>query len=947
MQYGLGIDLGTTQTAAAVRVDGRIEVVRLGGRRAEIPSLVFVRPDGGLLIGEAAERRGQAEPGRLAREFKRRIGDPVPILAGGVPFSAHALTAKLLRHVLDEVVKLQDGPPAVLTVTHPANWGPYKREQLDQALRLADTGPVLLRTEPEAAALQHATARRIAPGATVAVYDLGGGTFDAAVLRRDGEGFQLLGEPEGIEQLGGADFDEAVFGHVLGVLGSQIEGLDPNEPEVVTALARLRRDCVEAKEALSFDTEVMIPVALPGVHTRVRLNRSELESMIAPALADTVASMHRALRAARVAPEQLDAVLLAGGSSRIPLISQLLSTAFDRPVVADPHPEHSVAMGAAVSTALITGGVSPFAEAVTPPPRPAAGAEPDSTDAGGGQAATETNAATKGPATAETNAATKSPATAETNAATKNPATAANAATKSPATAGRRTTGAAVGGATVPAPRPAPVTAAAPTDRTPAERSDATSTSVTRTAVNAAPARPEAPPRPPDRVPSQPTAPDAAATRVAPRVEEARPTQVVPRIEEARPTRVIPGNGGPPADRPVSGGGTVHGSAASVAFTRGAAPVSERPVGGSQVFASAAAGRTAPFPPAPPVGYPPAPGGDPDEPRPKRNGRLLALVGALTLAVIAGTTVLVALNQRAEKRGGAGAAQTPRSEPSASPSVSAPPYPTHTMLIRVDTGGDARPGRKSAIALLTPGDDERTSISDTGRDALPEWSHDRKRLALTRYQADGSNTVWVMDANGLNSEKVLENVTEGRVSWSKDDKKLAFMREVRGTPQIFIIELGASKATQLTRAAGKKDDPAWSPDGSTIAYWAYQGKERQLFLLTVDDPQEPGVQITDDQSGPGVDPAWSPDGSTIAYTHGTGREMSDIWLVGSDGENARPLTDHKAREMDPTWAPDGSWLAFARGPLEKPKIVIVKADGSGEEKTLTKGNDREGHPCWS
>src|SRR5690349_19458240 len=212
MQYGLGIDLGTTQTAAAVRVDGRIEIVRLGGRRAEIPSLVFVRPDGDLLIGDAAERRGEAEPARLAREFKRRIGDPVPILVGGVP--------------------------AVLTVTHPANWGPYKREQLDQALRLADTGPVLLRTEPEAAALQHATARRIGPGETVAVYDLGGGTFDAAVLRREGEGFLLLGEPEGVEQLGGADFDEAVFGHVLGVLGATIEGLDPDEPDVITALAR-------------------------------------------------------------------------------------------------------------------------------------------------------------------------------------------------------------------------------------------------------------------------------------------------------------------------------------------------------------------------------------------------------------------------------------------------------------------------------------------------------------------------------------------------------------------------------------------------------------------------------------------------------------------------------------------------------------------------------------
>ncbi|MEU4237158.1 Hsp70 family protein, partial [Actinoplanes sp. NPDC026619] len=369
MQYGLGIDLGTTHTAAAVRVDGRVEVVRLGGRRAEIPSLVFVKPDGGLLIGEAAERRGAAEPARLAREFKRRMGDPVPILVGGTPFSAHALTAKLLRHVLDTVAQLQDGPPAAITVTHPANWGPYKREQLDQAIKLADAGPVQLRSEPEAAALQHATARRIADGETVAVYDLGGGTFDVAVLRRDGDGFVVLGEPEGVEQLGGIDFDEAVFGHVLEVLGDKAQ-LDPGDPEAVAALARLRRDCVEAKEALSFDTETMIPIALPGLHTRVRLNRSELESMIAPSLTDTISATQRALRSAGVAPAQVSAFLLAGGSSRIPLVAQLLSTEFQRPVVADPHPEHSIAMGAAVATAVVVGGGSPFAAAV-PPPRPA------------------------------------------------------------------------------------------------------------------------------------------------------------------------------------------------------------------------------------------------------------------------------------------------------------------------------------------------------------------------------------------------------------------------------------------------------------------------------------------------------------------------------------------------------------------------------------------------
>jgi Tol biopolymer transport system component len=387
----------------------------------------------------------------------------------------------------------------------------------------------------------------------------------------------------------------------------------------------------------------------------------------------------------------------------------------------------------------------------------------------------------------------------------------------------------------------------------------------------------------------------------------------------------------------------VHNSAASVAYQRGAAAVPEKT---SQVFASAAAHRTAPFTPGPPVHYPPAAAG-PDEPSPKRRGRVLVLVGVLTLAILAGTSILVALNRGDGKKGGTGA-QNPASRPPASPSVSAAPYPTDTMLIRVDTGGGLPPERKSGVFLLTPGQPGRTEVANTGRDVLPEWSHDRERLALTRYQPGGGSTIWVMDADGTNSEKVVENVTDGRVAWSTDDSKLAFMRVVGGSPQIFIIEIGKSKATQLTRAPGKKDDPAWSLDGDSIAYWAYKGGQRQIFVLDVDKPDEPGRQITDGASGPGVDPAWSPDGSEIAYTRGTGTGTgtSDIWVIGSDGSGARRLTDHKSREMDPSWSPDGSWLAFARGVLEKPKIVIVKADGS-EEKTLTKGDAREGHPCWS
>jgi molecular chaperone DnaK (HSP70) len=250
VDYTLGIDCGTTHTAAGVLRSGRTEVLRLGGRRAEMPSLVFVPADGPVLVGEAAARRGQDEPGRLAREFKRRVGDPVPMLVGGAPYSAHALIARILEHVLRTATAQQGGPPAQVVLTCPANWGPYKRELLEQAARMADLPGVSLRTEPEAAAIEYAAGERMADGDVIAVYDLGGGTFDAAVLRRTPGGFALLGTPEGVEQLGGMDFDEAVFDHVVGRLSAELPS-DLDDPGVLSALARLRRDCVEAKEALS------------------------------------------------------------------------------------------------------------------------------------------------------------------------------------------------------------------------------------------------------------------------------------------------------------------------------------------------------------------------------------------------------------------------------------------------------------------------------------------------------------------------------------------------------------------------------------------------------------------------------------------------------------------------------------------------------------------------
>ena len=359
--YQLGIDIGTTYTAAAVcrSSDHRWvepETVTLGTRSATIPSVLFIAPDGGVVVGEAAERRALTDPGRVVREFKRRIGDPTPIVVGGQSWAPEDLSARLVRWVVDRVAEREGGPAASIALTHPASWGSHKKELLVNALS-AQGLTVSFLAEPQAAALHYATEERVAPGSTIAVYDLGGGTFDAAVVRKadrsdaafGGVGFGLLGRPEGLDRLGGVDFDEVVFEHVRDGLPAAFADLDDTDPRVLSAVARVRRECTEAKEALSADTDVSIPVLLPAASGSVRLHRSEFEGLIREQVEETVEALRKAVKSAGCAPEALTAVLLVGGSSRIPLVAQLVSDGLGRPVAVDTDPKNAIAKGAALS----------------------------------------------------------------------------------------------------------------------------------------------------------------------------------------------------------------------------------------------------------------------------------------------------------------------------------------------------------------------------------------------------------------------------------------------------------------------------------------------------------------------------------------------------------------------------------------------------------------------
>jgi len=354
VSYSLGIDLGTTFVSAALADATTVEMFTLGDRSVVIPAAVYLRDDGLLVSGEAASRHAGSNPDRVGREFMSRLGDAMPVVLGGEPYAVTAVLGVLLRDVVQKVTESEGEPADRVVLTHPATWGPFRRALFAEAGHQAGLVDLSLVTEPEAAVAHYTASRPLDDGETIAVYDLGGGTFSATVLRQQPDGLQILGKPERVERLGGVDFDEAILAFVNDAADGALTKLDMRDPPSIVALADLRQDCILAKEALSAEPETTLPVSLPGQRFEVHLPRTDFEDMARASIRSTIDVLSRTLQSAQVKPTDLSAVLLVGGSSRIPLVAQLVSAELGCPTAVDAHPPYVVALGAATLTAPAT-----------------------------------------------------------------------------------------------------------------------------------------------------------------------------------------------------------------------------------------------------------------------------------------------------------------------------------------------------------------------------------------------------------------------------------------------------------------------------------------------------------------------------------------------------------------------------------------------------------------
>jgi len=375
--FRLGIDFGTSHTTAILRwPDGHARPLLFDGSPL-LPSAVYAEPDGRLLVGRDAIHAARIDPARFEPTPKRRI-DQATVRLGDQDVSVVAMVAAVLGRVRDEAVRVSGTQPhnLDLTLTHPAGWDATRKQILTDACRRAGLPDPRMVPEPVAAAgyFVAVLGRTIPAGSALVVYDFGGGTFDASVVSPAQAGYEVLAVA-GLDDVGGVDLDAALLEHVA----RAHHATDPDawqrleEPQT-PADRRHRRHLVEdvraAKEMLSRAASATVPV--PLLELEARITREEFDTLARPLLDRTVDTTNDVIRSANLPTERVAAVLLVGGSSRIPLVADLLLRQTGLAPSTIDQPETVVAEG---SVRLASGGTGttrassavPVAPPVAPP----------------------------------------------------------------------------------------------------------------------------------------------------------------------------------------------------------------------------------------------------------------------------------------------------------------------------------------------------------------------------------------------------------------------------------------------------------------------------------------------------------------------------------------------------------------------------------------------------
>lgn len=351
MGYSLGIDLGTTTCTVAWRRGPTVEGRPVGRGAVALPAAAMVAPGGELLVGEEADAACPREPTLVARDALVHLARGEPVELGGRPVDPVGVAAALLGVAAERAAPAPGARPDHVAVTFPLAPGTAAEDVMAQAAARAFGDAATLVPAPVAAAVRASSRFDLGDDALVAVVDAGGSAVHVTLVRRRPAAFALVGRPAWLPHLGGVDLDRAVLALVEGTVGPV---LPPGEPGEDVALSAARRRswaaCRAAKERLSTDEATVVELPTPGLPGGVEITRAAFERTVEPALVEVADVVVATSDAAGLAPTDLTAVVLVGGSARTPRLGEVLARRLGRPVLLEDRPEQVVALGAALFT---------------------------------------------------------------------------------------------------------------------------------------------------------------------------------------------------------------------------------------------------------------------------------------------------------------------------------------------------------------------------------------------------------------------------------------------------------------------------------------------------------------------------------------------------------------------------------------------------------------------
>jgi len=371
----VGIDLGTTNSLVAY-MQGETPAVIPGEDGLNlVPSVVALGEKNQIIVGNAARKylietperavysvkrlmgRGVEDIQQELRFFPFRLADDIQpgevlrIKVGERTYTPPEISAHVLRQLKRNAERFFSGPVTKAVITVPAYFNDAQRQATKDAGRIAGLDVLRLVNEPTAASLAYGLDKK--KNGIVAVYDLGGGTFDISILKLHDGIFEVVAT-NGDTHLGGDDIDNLLITIALDDIHGDLK-LDVRRNG--EAVARIRKAVIEAKIALSSQPSTKLDVQLPtGQSYQREITRESFEQLIAPVIQRTVAPSKQALKDAGLTPEQIDEVVLVGGSTRIPKVRQLVQDLFGRTPHIDLNPDEVVALGAAVQAHILGGG---------------------------------------------------------------------------------------------------------------------------------------------------------------------------------------------------------------------------------------------------------------------------------------------------------------------------------------------------------------------------------------------------------------------------------------------------------------------------------------------------------------------------------------------------------------------------------------------------------------